>query len=110
MTAVPSADWAFEHLVVALTMTERWPELLDAHDARLAATRDPARRKELLDEAAHIAKDFVGDQARAIGYLDQLFRLRPSDVQVASSLERLLERQGRWADLDASSGGSGPRR
>ena len=99
ISALPAADWAFEHLVVTLTMTERWPQLLDAHDARLAATREPGRRKELLDEAAHIAKDFVGDHARAIGYLDQLFRLRPSDVQVASSLERLLERQERWEDL-----------
>jgi Tfp pilus assembly protein PilF/Flp pilus assembly protein TadD len=99
IAAAPNAGWAFEHLVVALTMNERWPELLDVHDARLAATKDPARRKELLDEASHIAKDFVGDHARAIGYLDQLFRLRPSDLQVASSLERLLERQERWEDL-----------
>jgi tetratricopeptide (TPR) repeat protein len=99
IAALPDADWAFEHLAVAFTMTERWPELLDAHDARLAATKDLTRRKSLLDEAARIAKDFVGDQARAIGYLDQLFRLRPADVQVASSLERLLERQERWADV-----------
>ncbi len=99
MKVQPGADWAFEHLSVALTMTERWPALLDAHDARLAATKDLGRRRELLAEAAHIAKDFVADQARAIGYLDQLFQLRPSDIQVASSLERLLERQGRWAEL-----------
>jgi tetratricopeptide (TPR) repeat protein len=97
--AVPGAEWAFEHLVVALTMNERWPEVLEAHDARLALTKDPGRRKELLEEAAQIAKDFLGDQGRAIGYLEQLFRLKPSDVQVAASLERLLERQERWEDL-----------
>ena len=32
----PDADWAFRPHVVALTMTERWPEVLDAYDARLA--------------------------------------------------------------------------
>ena len=69
-------------------MTERWPEVLDAYDARLAVGGGMDRRADMLEEAARIAKDFIGDHARAVGYLDQLFRLRPGDGQVASSLER----------------------
>ena len=69
----PDADWAFRPLVVALTMAERWTEVLDAYDARLAAGRGDERRAELLDEAARIAKDFTRDDARAIAYLDRLF-------------------------------------
>ena len=82
-------------------MAERWTDVLDAYDARLAAGRGDDRRAELLTEAARIAKDFTRDGARAIGYLDRLFRMRPLDAQVASSLERLLERDRRWSDLCA---------
>jgi hypothetical protein len=100
--AAPDADWAFRPLVVGLTMAERWPDVLDAYDARLAAGGELHRRADMLEEAARIAKDFIADHARAIGYLEQLFRLRPGDGQVASSLERLLERHERWADLVAA--------
>ena len=102
LKATPDADWAFRPLVVAFTMTERWREVLDAYDARLAVGGGIDRRADMLEEAARIAKDFIGDHARAVGYLDQLFRLRPGDGQVASSLERLLERHERWAELVAA--------
>ena len=102
LKATPDADWAFRPLVVAFTMTERWREVLDAYDARLAVGGGLDRRADMLEEAARIAKDFIGDHARAVGYLDQLFRLRPGDGQVASSLERLLERHERWAELVAA--------
>lgn len=36
LVATPDVDWAFRPLVVALTMTERWSEVLDAYDTRLA--------------------------------------------------------------------------
>ena len=102
LKSAPDADWAFRPLIVALTMTERWRDVLDAYDARLAVAGGFDRRAEILEEAARIAKDFVGDHARAVGYLEQLFRLRPADGQVASSLERLLERHERWAELVAA--------
>jgi hypothetical protein len=101
LSAAPDADWAFRPLVVALTMAERWTDVLDAYDARLVAGRGDDRRAELLAEAARIAKDFTRDGARAVGYLDRLFRMRPMDAQVASSLERLLERDRRWSELCA---------
>jgi len=102
LRAAPDADWAFRPLIVGLTMAERWRDVLDAYDARLAVGGNFERRADVLEEAARIAKDFIGDQARAVGYLEQLSRLRPGDAQVASSLERLLERSERWADLVAA--------
>ena len=102
LRAAPDADWAFRPLVVALTMAERWRDVLDAYDARLAVPGNFDRRADSLEEAARIAKDFISDHARAIGYLEELGRLRPGDGQVASSLERLLERNERWADLVAA--------
>jgi tetratricopeptide (TPR) repeat protein len=99
LAAAPEAEGAFRHLVVALSVAEQWNQLLDAYDAQLAVAKNAARRKELLNEAAGIAKDFARDYPRAVGYLDQLFALVPTDEQAASSLERLLERQERWEDL-----------
>ncbi|HJL17899.1 MAG TPA: tetratricopeptide repeat protein [Sandaracinaceae bacterium LLY-WYZ-13_1] len=97
----PEADWALQRLTVVMTVGERWNELLALYDRSLAAAADDARREQLLDEAAQLAKDFAGAPDRAIDYLKQLLELRPKDGQLVSSLERLLERQGRWEELIA---------
>lgn len=97
----PEADWALQRLTVVMTVGERWNELLALYDRSLAAANDDLRREQLLDEAAQLAKDFAGEPDRAIDYLKQLLELRPSDSQLVSSLERLLERQGRWEELIA---------
>jgi tetratricopeptide (TPR) repeat protein len=94
-----SISWAFERLTMTLTMGERWSELLELYDHALRESSDLIRRREILDEAAHIAKDFAGDPDRAIGYLWQLLQLRPSDGALASSLERLLESKGKYREL-----------
>jgi tetratricopeptide (TPR) repeat protein len=95
----PSADWAFHRLSLLFTVAERWDDLLSFYDRALSHTEDSQRRIALLDEAAHIAKDFAGQADRAIRYLEQLFPLRPADTQLATSLERLFEKQGRYRDL-----------
>ena len=58
---------------------------------------DTTQRREVLDEAVHVAKDFVGDTDRTIGYMLELHRLSPGDSHLPTQLERLLERQGRSA-------------
>lgn len=95
------ASWAFERLTVALTVAERWTDLLDAYDTAIARADQTARRMKLLDEAAQVAKDFAGQPDRAIGYMSQLSALEPDNASLAASLERLLERQGRYRDLIA---------
>jgi tetratricopeptide (TPR) repeat protein len=94
-----SADWAFERLTVAFTVVERWNDLLTAYDTAITRADQTTRRMKLLDEAAQLAKDFAAQPDRAIGYMNQLFALDPGNAALASSLERLLERQGRWVDL-----------
>lgn len=95
----PGSDWAFDRLTLLLTVGERWDELLALYDRVLAATEDPERLGQLLDEAAHVAKDFAGQPDRAIGYLQRWVALKPSDSQRVAPLERLLERQGRYREL-----------
>ncbi len=97
----PTTEWAFERLTVALTMQEKWNDLLAAYDGALGAELPTPRRLQLLTEAAHLAKDLAAQPDRAIGYLQQILALKPTDAQSDAALERLLERQERWRDLVA---------
>ncbi len=97
----PNATWAFRRLTMLLTIERRWDELLEQYDRVLAAAEEPARKIELYTEAAQVAKDLAGRADRAIAYLDALAKLRPGDMQIVSSLERLLEREGRFRELVA---------
>jgi tetratricopeptide (TPR) repeat protein len=99
LRADPTQEWAFQRLTLTLSVGQRWDDLLALYDRTLEGMEEGARRRALLMEAAGIAKDFQGNIDRAIGYLEQLFRARPGDAQVAASLERLLERQGNWEGL-----------
>jgi tetratricopeptide (TPR) repeat protein len=95
----PGGDWAFERLTLLLTTAERWDDLLAEYDRKLASTEHSERRLSLLDEAARIAKDFAGQGERASDYLKERLLEKPDDDQLASALERRLERQHRHQDL-----------
>jgi tetratricopeptide (TPR) repeat protein len=98
LAVVPDAEWAFMKLTAAYTLAERWVDLLALYDQTLVAPIGEARRVQVLEEAAHIARDFAGQSDRAVDYMHQLLALRPNDEKLEASLERLLERLGRWAD------------
>lgn len=97
----PDDGWAFLRLTATLTLAERWDDLLALYDQTLIAPIGEARRTQLLEEAADIARDFAGQPDRAVDYMQQLLALRSSDVRLEAALERLLEKQGRWRDLVA---------
>ncbi|HEY1557862.1 MAG TPA: tetratricopeptide repeat protein [Kofleriaceae bacterium] len=97
----PSSDSALQRLSVIYTVAERWADTLALYDRALAATKDKARRVRLLREAAQLAKDVANQPEKSIAYYQQLLPLVPDDAQVGQSLERLLERHERWADLIA---------
>src|SRR4029079_7775144 len=99
LAADPDALWAFEQLTVVLSVAERWKDLLGLYDRTLELTSEPTRRKKLLDDAAHVAKDFADDPGRAVDYMQALLELEPGNTKLASAIERLLERQRRWEDL-----------
>jgi golgin subfamily B member 1 len=94
----PAADWAFDRLKLVFDSAERWDDLFALYDRALDSATDE-KRTSLLEDAAQTAKDFANRPDRAIQYLEQLHELRPSDVKLASSLERLYERQGRHREL-----------
>jgi tetratricopeptide (TPR) repeat protein len=96
----PTADWAFDRLKLLLDAAERWDDLFALYDRALDSAPE-AKRATLLEDAAQTAKDFADRPDRAIGYLEQLRELSPDDPKLASSLERLYERQGRHRELVA---------
>ncbi|MBP6846707.1 MAG: hypothetical protein KA201_23320, partial [Kofleriaceae bacterium] len=97
----PQSETALGRLSVLYTQAERWADLLRLYDRALTAVKDAARRIKLLREAAQLAKDVANQPEKAIGYLQRLLPLTPDDHQLSLSLERLLERYERWADLIA---------
>ena len=101
MELEPEADWAFQQLTESFTQAAAWEQLLGLYDRQLANAVDDDQRIQLLDEAAQVAKDIANLPDQAITYMQQLVPLRPDDTQLENSLERLLERYGRWEDLIA---------
>ncbi|MCU0662961.1 MAG: tetratricopeptide repeat protein [Myxococcota bacterium] len=93
----PKSGWALERLTVALTDAERWDELLGLYDRLLATTDDDVRRHKLLEDAIQVAKDFAGEQDRAIGYMRALLDLEPVNDQLASNIERIAVKLERWS-------------
>ncbi|HEX4423645.1 MAG TPA: hypothetical protein VH165_37300, partial [Kofleriaceae bacterium] len=97
----PASDTALQRLSVIYTVAERWTDALGLYDRAVDATKDRARRIRLLREAAQLAKDVANQPDKAIGYYQRLLPLTPEDGQISQSLERLLERHERWAELIA---------
>ena len=97
----PNSESAVQRLSVVYTQAERWPDVLALYDGAIDATKDKTRRVRMLREAAQLAKDVAKLPDRAIGYLQKLLPLVPDDAQLYQGLERLLERNERWADLIA---------
>jgi len=95
----PASDTALQRLSVIYTVAERWTDALGLYDRAVEATKDKARRVRLLREAAQLAKDVANQPDKAIGYYQRLLPLTPEDGQISQSLERLLERHERWAEL-----------
>ena len=97
----PASESALQRLSVIYTVAERWADVLGLYNRAIAASKDKGTRVRLLQEAAQLAKDVANQPEQAIAYYKQLLPLVPDDVRVGQSLERLLERHERWADLIA---------
>ncbi|MFT3775594.1 MAG: tetratricopeptide repeat protein [Minicystis sp.] len=92
---------AFNRLKQILTSAERWPELEELYEKAAKGTTDEKDRIELLNEVALISEEIIGDAAKAIGYYERILALDPVYVAALDALEKLYEREERWADLAA---------
>ncbi|MEZ5191095.1 MAG: hypothetical protein R2717_09990, partial [Schumannella sp.] len=95
----PKARWALDRLTVALTAREDWDALLAVYDRVLVHVTGDEDRREILGEAARVAKEFADKPELAADYLLKQLAVDRDNPKLLASVERLLERQGRWADL-----------
>lgn len=98
LTIDRSDDWAFERLKLLYDSREQWPDLFALYDRTLQSV-PPPRARELLEDAAQIAKDFANEPDRAIQYFEQIRSIDPDSAATAASLERLYERSGHYDKL-----------
>ena len=101
LVLAPTSESALQRLSVILTVAERWADVLALYDRAIKAQNNKAAKIRLLREASQLAKDVANQPEKAIEYYQQLLPLVPEDNRVSQSLERLLERHERWADLIA---------
>ncbi|MCP4449093.1 MAG: tetratricopeptide repeat protein [Myxococcales bacterium] len=94
----PKSEWAFQELTVALTVAERWDDVIKLYQDVIANTTAKPRLIRLLDEAYQVSKDLANRPDQAIDFLKAKLELKPSAKQLVA-LERLLERHERWTDL-----------
>ncbi len=95
------ARWAFNRLTEILSAAGDWDGLFNMYDSALARSRSEERKKELLDEAASIARDMADAPDRALEYLLALQDLDRGNRSRMSTIERMLEKRERWMDLIA---------
>jgi tetratricopeptide (TPR) repeat protein len=94
----PGVDWALERLTILRSVNEQWDALLSTYDRVLEVLADGPRRRQILQDAAGVARD-SGNIPRAASYLRALFEVAPTTIKVSSELERLLEKLGDFTTL-----------
>jgi len=81
---------------------ERWDELVAALRAAADETTTPARASAMLREAGALLEQQLGDAPGAIAAYERALAIEPATAAVEEALERLYEREQRWADLAVS--------
>lgn len=97
----PSNGRAFERLKQILNAVERWEDLEGLYGRAIAANDEPEAKVELLREVALVAEDMVGDDARAVGYYEQILAIDEINDGANRALERLYSRQEQHDKLAA---------
>ncbi len=95
----PNASWAFNRLTELLSSLSSWDDLFAMYDKALDKVGDVDRKRELLEEAANIARDMADEPDRALDYLLSLHRLDKTNRGRLQLIERMLEKRGRWEEL-----------
>jgi tetratricopeptide (TPR) repeat protein len=78
-----------------------WRELVETFDLRAAAVTEPVEIARLRDKAATLEADRLNLIDSAIGRYNAALAATPDDAHVITTLDQLLRRAGRWADLRA---------
>jgi golgin subfamily B member 1 len=99
LLAVPGRRETRDAQLELLRLLGRWKELAAALLASAAETEDQTHALALMLEAAEVSESSGGDLPGAIVTYERALALAPDGPPVMAALERLYEREGRWADL-----------
>ena len=99
VTYDPSATEAFERLERIYTEAEVWDRLVETYERILSYTMDEGARIDLLRKLALLNETVIGNGEAAADFYQQILDLRPDEVEVITSLERLYEENDRFDDL-----------
>jgi tetratricopeptide (TPR) repeat protein len=93
-----SNDWALASLAESLEEAQQYPEALALIERRIqqGSANDP---RELRHRAAVLARERLGDPAKASQLYLELIEEDPTDARAADALRVLLVRTERWKDL-----------
>ncbi|MBK8481454.1 MAG: tetratricopeptide repeat protein [Proteobacteria bacterium] len=98
----PSHAAAFAAAERLLREAEDVQGLSQLYSRRIRATATPNERASLLRAHAWLLRDHLKDPTRAIGELNELLALVPTDVTALAALAELLATQQRWSDAAAA--------
>jgi len=101
LAALPGRRETRDAQLELLRLLGRWKDLASALLASAAETEDQTHALALMLEAAGVLESSVGDAPGAILIYERALALAPEDLSVMATIERLYEREGRWADLAA---------
>ncbi len=95
----PNATEAFTRLERIYTEHEVWDRLVETYDRLLSFTASESDRIELLRKLALLNETVLENGDAAADYYQQILDVRPDEVDVITSLERLYEENDRFDDL-----------
>ncbi|MCG5055631.1 MAG: hypothetical protein KA712_21960 [Myxococcales bacterium] len=94
----PGHDKALSALTKLLREGERWADLRDLLDARVARA-EVKDQLALYGQIAEIDETLLGDREHAVGVFEKQLELEPGNLAHYHGLERLLTALGRWNQL-----------
>jgi tetratricopeptide (TPR) repeat protein len=74
-------------------------KVLELYDIRIRLADSDGERVRMLQEAAQIWEQDLGDRGRALGAMRRAFELDPRDEMILGEVERLAEASGSWESL-----------
>ncbi|MBM4370052.1 MAG: hypothetical protein FJ098_00260, partial [Deltaproteobacteria bacterium] len=100
LAATPDREDLVEELLGIAARGDAWPDAAKHLEALVDLATTPARRAGLATRAARIWHEELGDGGRAGLWYGRALEDCPDDASVFAALERLLDGEGRYAELE----------
>jgi tetratricopeptide (TPR) repeat protein len=99
LARVPGHSAALAGLGRLHAKTQDWPSLVSVYDAELASVGEARARAELHFRSGEILDIRLGRTEEAMARFREALQLLPGYLPARHGLERILRREGRWAEL-----------